>query len=178
MIGIRLVFFLAFAALALFLLVRVPTRLRIIGISTSVVLLLVVGFFLFQGTRSDLAERVEQSRTPAPTVQLVATRLPPQPGFDSACRQFRLFVRDVDAGKLLDLEVRARRAEEIRKLVAFRGSPLEFRELIDIYSIAVDGRYGQDGAAEGASADDIVELDRAIRRARDEVISECRAQQN
>ena len=113
-----------------------------------------------------------------PSVQPAPTRLPPQPGFESACRQFRLLVQDVEDGRLFDISERNRRVDEVRGFATFRGSPPLFMSFIDAYAFAVDDKYGQDGALNGASADSIVEFDRAIRRARDEMSTECRSREN
>ena len=118
---------------------------------------------------------------PIPTIALQAapTREPETPSFSAACRSFRTLVRDIETNQLNDYEERARRVGEVKSNASFPGSPDSFLELINTYVQAINEKLGIDSDSPPPvfSETDVAELDRSIRRSRDNMISECRARE-
>ena len=112
-----------------------------------------------------------------PTVAAAPTRPPEGPSFTKACRTFQLLVQDVEAGRVDDFGQRSARFEQLRQDAEFPGSPDSFLALINAYTDAVDERLGigPGSTMEPLTEMDIADIDRAIRRARDDLLSECRA---
>ena len=154
-------------------------RKRVIVLSVSGLLMVVATILTISlsGRPTDDAEFPIRTVAVAPPV---ATRPPKGPSFESACDQFRLVVRDIDTGRLAAFAERKERMDEIRDSATFAGSPASFLDLINTYSHAVDQKLGIDSTSAPPALineTDAEALDRAIRRARDDMLSECRARQ-
>ena len=122
------------------------------------------------GSELDFYPRVSSPPTPVPT------RGPDVPSFESACREIRLVVRAVDTGALDEFAVRERRFDSIRTNATFPGSPVSFLDLFNFYTKAVNEKLGTDELEPPPTTSDadVALQDRAIRRARDDMLSECR----
>ena len=119
------------------------------------------------------------TRTLATETSATPTRVPDAPSFESACKLFLLVAREIDSGNIPIFADRKKRFDEIRVSATFPASPVSFLALINTYTDAVDSRLGMDDTAvrPTLSETDVAALERAIRRARDDMLSECRARQ-
>lgn len=159
-------------------LINLGWRRRIIAIAGLSLLLLVATIVAISlsgesGPTPDVQVGTAVALTPAPT------REPEVPSFESACRQFQLVIRDVETGDLNAFRDREKRFDEIRANATFPGSPSSFLGLFDAYAEAVNEKLGENGVGmpPALSDTDVNLLDRVIRRARDNMLSECRARQ-
>ncbi|MDA0768825.1 MAG: hypothetical protein BZY79_06650 [SAR202 cluster bacterium Casp-Chloro-G4] len=142
---------------------------------------LIVGSIIVISLTSNTSKEptLPTSPTAIVVVSPAPTREPEEPSFESACRLFRLVVQDIESDQLGAFDERNRRFNEIRANAKFPGSPASFLDLINTYAAAVDKKLGVDGAAEPPifTETDVIVLDRAIRRSRDDMLSECRARE-
>ena len=122
------------------------------------------------GSDFDSSPRASSSPTPALIRGLHV------PSFESTCREFRLAIREVDSGVLDEFAERQRRFDGIRANATFPGSPVSFLDLFNSYAIAVNEKLGAEelGTPPTTSDSDVGLQDRTIRRARDNMLSECR----
>lgn len=169
----------------LFLVLVLSTFLINLGWRRRIVVIAILSLLMVIATivTIELTNRPEQEKItpqiPAVFVSPAPTREPEGPSFKAACRQFQLVVSDIGSGDLPLYADRKKRFDEIRASATFPGSPTSFVGLIDFYADAVDRKLGMDGTAvpPTISETDVEALDRTIRRARDNMLSECRARQ-
>jgi hypothetical protein len=165
----------ALALIGATFLLNLGWRRRLIYV-TLLILLMITGSIVAvsitdrSGSGFDSSPRASSSPTPAPI------RGPDVPSFDSACREFRLAIREVDSGVLDEFAERQRKFDGIRANATFPGSPVSFLDLFNCYAIAVNEKLGTEelGTPPTTSDSDVGLQDRAIRRARDDMLSECR----
>ena len=177
MVTVLRILFLVFVASTF--LMNLGWRRRIIVLTVSGLLMLIVSIVVISltGRPTDDTEFPTRSVTvPSP----VPTREPAGPSIETACTQFTQIVRDIETGDLAVFAERNDRFDEIRASAAFPGSPAYFLDLINAYASAVNNKLGMDRTSVPptfSSETDVEVLDRDIRRARDDMLSECRARQ-
>lgn len=174
----RIVFPLLVVTMAIIWILDIPERLKRIALLITFPFMVISGV-IFTLLLFDTGGPIANGglSTPVPTAATLPTVTPEGPGFESACKAFDSLYRDVQAGILSDHEIRTARIDEVRRLADFRGSTARFTGNIVAYSVALDRLYAQ-GDFEGMPAgDELSEVERQVRFARDEVLSECRAHQ-
>lgn len=157
---------------------NIPPRLKQMALGvTSVLLVVTGGIFVILLVDPGGSTRDLSPVAPLPTPAPAATRAPEGPGFETACKTFQSLYRAVESGLLEQYESRSNRVAELNRNATFQGVPQEFTDDINAYSDGLDQKYGQ-GAYSGIDPDaKREETDRRIRRARDDILSECRANQ-
>lgn len=156
----------------------IPPRLKQVALSVTSVLMLVTGaIFVILLIDPGGSARDLSPAAPLPTPVPVATRAPDGPGFKTACRTFQSLYRNVESGLLEQYESRSARVAELNHNATFRGVPQEFTDDINAYTDGLDQKYGQGVYSAVGSIEEMEEIERRIRRRRDEILSECRTNQ-